>query len=113
MRRIVYTLVVVSGVTGFILWSQDPLNDTVNFIIGGTIPGTKNALGFWPMLGMIFVLLWLLARFIRNLKLQMLEHTAHQIVAEKARDEFAESYSTKDTALQKAILGQHELTTEI
>jgi hypothetical protein len=105
-----YMLIIASLVITFVLWSKNPIDDTMNFILGGTIPGTKTALGFWPMIGMITILIRLLVRFIGNLKLQMLEHTAKQIMTEKARDEFTENYSTKDPALQQAILGQSELT---
>lgn len=107
-----YTALILGLFIGFILWSNNPIDDTMNFVVGGTIPGTKSSLGFWPMIGIITGLLWLLMRFTRHLKLQMLEHTAKQITAEKARDEFAENYGTKDPALQKAILGQSELKAE-
>ena len=110
MRKF-YILLVIVSVFIFHNWSQNPIDDTMNFILGGTIPGTKTAIGFWPMLGLISFLLWLLVRFVKHLKLQMLEQTAKQITIEKARDEFSDTYGTKDPALQKAILGQTELTT--
>ncbi len=111
MRKL-YILIFLGLLVAYVSWSKNPIDDTMNFILGGTIPGTKTALGFWPMIGIITVFLGLLIRFIGHLKLQMLEHTAKQITTEKARDEFAQSYSTKDPELQKAILGQSELTTE-
>ncbi len=111
MRKL-YILIILGLLIAYVTWSKNPIDDLMNFILGGTIPGTKTALGFWPMIGMIIVQLGLLVRFVGHLKLQMLEHTAKQITSEKARDDFAESYGTKDPALQKAILGQSELTAE-
>jgi len=111
--RKLYFLIILGLLVTYVTWSKNPIDDTMNFILGGTIPGTKTALGFWPMIGMIIAMFGLLIRFVGHLKLQMLEHTAKQIKTEKALDKFTQSYDTKDPDLQKAVLGQHEFTSNI
>lgn len=39
-------------VVGFAMWSKDPLNDVVSFIMSGSIPKTNIELNFWQTLGL-------------------------------------------------------------
>jgi uncharacterized membrane protein len=98
------TALFVAAVVGFILWSHDPIDDTVNFIIGGSIPGTTYALGFWQTIGLIALLLLGLKRIVTSLRLQFLENTAKQINAEKIKQEFAEQHNvTFDPKMRSVI----------
>ena len=102
------TIIVMSFILSYILLSNNPIDDTMNFIIGGSIPGTKFAIGFWPSVGIILIIAWLIKKYIQSLKLQMLEHTAKQIKSENSLKEFSDTYGDTDQSLQKAILGQKD-----
>lgn len=110
--KYVRILLVIAPVAGFMMWSNDPADDIIHFIIGGTIPGTKQALGFWPILLCIFTLVCLYIRFARNLRLQMLEHTAKQITAEKQRSEFQDSFEGANSMYRDKMFGQQGFEAE-
>lgn len=93
MKKITWAII-CAAIVWFIIWSKNPLDETMNFIIGGTIPGTKNSIGFWPMLGVVGLILIGVRKFFQNLKFQMLEHTAKQITKEKAIEEFEQTNSS-------------------
>lgn len=95
---------VLVAIIGLAFWSNDPINDTVNFIIGGSIPGTKLALGFWPMIGVIAGILLLIRRGLRHTHLQMLENTAKQIRAEEAKTEFKNQNSSEFDPEQRSVI---------
>lgn len=86
-------MVVLAAITSFIVWSKSPLNDTVNFIIGGSIPGTKVALGFWPTLGIIAGTLLLIRLGIKSAQMQMIESATKQSKADQAKSEFKDQNS--------------------
>lgn len=87
--------IVLLGVVGYGLWLNDPLIDSFDFIIGGIVPGTNTVLGFWPFIGLLLIVLWLLWRGLERTRLQMLENTARQIKAEKAQRAFHEQHSSQ------------------
>ncbi len=66
---------------------NDPLNSLASFLIAGVVPGTNIMLGLWPTIGLAFLGGWILRRFIRNIRYHALEHTAQQIVAERAKSD--------------------------
>lgn len=99
---------IVGSILSYIKIANNPIDDAMNFIIGGSIPGTKLAIGFWPSIGLILLTVWLIKKYVSSIKLQMLEHTAKDIKAENKRKEFSENYGDSDKKLQKAILGQKD-----
>lgn len=88
-----YWAVLLIALCAFCTLSNDPLNDFVNFLIGGSIPGTHFSIGFWSTIAFAGALLFGLLKIFRGLKLQMLEHTANQIKAEQAKQDFAKNNS--------------------
>lgn len=94
MKKLVWALVVVA-IVSFIVWSKSPLDDTMNFIIGGSIPGTKTSLGFWPMMLVAGSILLLIRRGIKNAQFRMLESTAKSVKAEKIQAEFEQQNSSE------------------
>lgn len=92
MRKIVWASLIFA-VIGFTVWSSDPLDDAVNFIIGGSIPGTTLALGLWPTLLIAIGITLVIRRGIRRARLQMLDSTAKQIKSEAIKNDFAEKNS--------------------
>jgi|GEM_PF-3996939 len=103
MKRALYTGIVLA-IIGFIMWSKHPLNDTMNFIIGGSIPGTKYAIGFWSFLPVIGLTLYFVHRGIKNLRLQMLENTAKQIKAEQVKSDFESSSNASFDPSQRSVI---------
>ena len=96
MRKLLW-VVVVLAVISFVVWSKNPLDETVNFIIGGSVPGTKIVLGFWPTVGLIIAILWLIHRGIKNARLKMMEDVTKKDKAAKAKAEFKEQNSSEHT----------------
>lgn len=103
VKKIVWALVLVA-IIGLMVWSNDPIDDTMNFIIGGSIPGTKLALGFWPTIGVIGTVLLLIHRGLRHTRLQMLENTAKQIKSENAKNEFRNQNSGEFDPKQRSVI---------
>jgi hypothetical protein len=82
MRKFVWACIAIIGI-GFIIISNDPLNEAANFIIGGSIPGTQYSIGAWSSLLLVAILMWVLSRGLRRARFQMLEHTAKMITKEQ------------------------------
>lgn len=95
---------VLTATVGFMVLSNDPLNDTVNFIIAGSIPGTNLSIGFWSTLLLAAILLWCVHLGFKKAKLQMLEHTATQIKAEQAKAEFEDSNKTQFNRKNRSVI---------
>lgn len=100
----VRTILFAMAIMGFVVWSHDPIDDTANFIVGGSVPGTKIVLGFWPTIGFIGILFWILKRAITSIRLQLLEHTAKQISAEKMNQDFKEKNTAVLEPSQRAVI---------
>ncbi len=96
--------VIVVAVIGFIVWSKNPLDDTVNFIIGGSVPNSDLSIGFWSMAGIILLILLVILKAISNLKLQMLAATAKQIKSEEAKKEFEDSNNFEFDRSQRSVI---------
>ena len=92
MKKIFWGTVAIAIIM-FIAFSQHPLDTVVNFVIGGVVPGTKIALGFWPMMTFAVLLLLALHRMLKNMRLKMIETTTRQIKSEQAAKEFKEQNS--------------------
>ncbi len=95
MKKVVWALVMAS-VISFLIWSKNPLDEVANFIIGGEVPGTKLVLSFWPSIGLATITLWLVKRWVKSLRVQMLSHTAQEINSEKAQAEFKEAHDSNE-----------------
>ena len=83
MKKIIWASI-VSGVILFTVISKDPLNEAVNFLLTGTIPGTNLSIGFWSTMLVAVVALLLIYRGIKNAHHRMIvaqiekkESTAH------------------------------------
>lgn len=92
MKRAMWALVLVA-IVSFVVWSSNPLDDTMNFIIGGSIPGTKASLGFWPMMGIIGLILFIIRRGIKNALASIIEETTKNNQSERAQAEFKDQNS--------------------
>ena len=95
---------ILIAIISFIVLSKDPLNDTVNFIIAGSIPGTHVSIGFWSVIGLALSILWFIHRGVKNTRLQMLEHTATQIKTERAKDEFKQTNSVESDKKRRSVI---------
>lgn len=103
IKKITWVIVLVA-VAWFVTWSNDPINDTANFIIAGSIPGTSLSIGLWSTLLLSALLFWLVWLGIKHANLQMLEHTAQQIKKDQAETDFHESTGfTFDTTKRSVI----------
>lgn len=87
MRKVFWAVLLIA-IVSFTIWSKDPLNDVVNFIIGGIIPKTNVSIGFWGTIAIATGVLYAVRRAIKNTRLQMLENTAKQIKAEELSSDF-------------------------
>jgi hypothetical protein len=83
MRKLLMGSVLVVACGYALSRVNDPLNAFASFIIAGAVPGTNIMLGMWPTIGIGLVAFWFLLRWIKQLRLQALEHTARQITAER------------------------------
>ena len=70
-------------VVGFAMWSKDPLNDVVSFIMSGSIPKTNIELNFWQTLGLVGA------------------RKAADITAEEAKRDFKERSDPESIATKK------------
>ena len=103
MKKLLWSLVLIV-IVSFAVWSKDPIYDTVNFIIGGTIPGTKLSIGFWSMLGIAGAILLVIRSGLQSLKLQMLAHTATEIKAGEAKKEFETSHNFEFDRSKRSVI---------
>ncbi len=103
MRKVLWVSVLMA-IVGFIVWSKNPLDDTMNFIIGGSIPGTKHSIGFWSMLGVAGLILTIIHHAYKDLKLQMLAQTAKEIKAEEAKKEFQDSHNFEFDRSKRSVI---------
>ncbi len=85
-----------------------PLNSAVAFVVGGIIPGTTIMLGFWPMIIIGIILIYLLIKFVAHIKLKFLENTAKTITAERLVSEFKDVNSSGvETKNNSVIAARH------
>jgi len=91
MRGKLYFLGFIVLVVSYTQIIDSPLNSLAAFIIAGDIPGTKISLGFWATIGLAFIILSLLTKWLSHIKLDMLENKAKTITAENLAKDFKES----------------------
>lgn len=103
MKKLLWASILIA-VVSFIVWSNNPIDDTMNFIIGGTVPGTKHSIGFWSMIGFIGLILLAIRSAFRGLKLQMLAHTAREIKAEEAKKDFEASSNFEFDRSKRSVI---------
>lgn len=103
MKKLLWASIVVA-IVSFVVWSSDPLNDSVNFIIAGSIPGTDLSIGLWSTLLLAVFLLWLVHLGFKKARLQMLEHTAKQIKSEEAKAEFKEAHDGEFDRSKRSVI---------
>lgn len=100
----VRTIFFIMAIVGYVVWSHDPIDDTMNFIIGGIVPGTDIVLGFWHTVLMICLFGWAIKRTITAIRLQLLEHTAQQITKEKMKEEFSAQHAVTFDKNQRSVI---------
>lgn len=103
MKRVAWA-VVSAAIVGFIVWSKDPLNDTVNFIIAGSIPGTKLSIGLWSTLILAAILLWLVRLGFKAARLQMMEETTPQIKIKSTKVTLEEPKTIKFDHSKRSVI---------
>jgi len=111
MKKVFWVGLVVAT-AGYIASLPSPLNDTFNFIIGGTIPGTSRSLGFWPFMSLVLIAIVLLIRFLHTIRLQMLEGKAKQIKAEQLKEQSQLTAATEEVTFdlkQRSVIAAPSL----
>ena len=103
MKKFFWAMVLVAVIC-FCAWSKNPLDDAVNFIIGGSIPGTKASIGFWSTIAVAAFILIAIKSAFSSLKLQMLAHTAKEIKAEEAEKEFEDSNNFQFDRSKRSVI---------
>lgn len=103
MKKILWGSILVA-VISFMAWSKDPLNDTVNFIIAGNIPGTSISFGFWSTLFLAFGLLWIVLRSFKNQRQKMIEHHTAQNKTEQMKKEFEDSNKIEFDKTKRSVI---------
>ncbi len=87
MRKMLWIGVVLI-IVSFAMWSKDPLNDVVSFIMSGSIPRTTIELNFWQTIGIVAIFSVLFFATAKGVQFEMLDHKATDIRAEKAKQDF-------------------------
>lgn len=104
MKKKLLGIFILVAIILYVTQIHDPLNSFVSFIIAGVVPGTNIMLGLWPTLGVGMIALWLLSKIIKYVRLQMLEHTANQIKAERLKAEFKENSQHEFEGKNRAVI---------
>lgn len=86
MKKIILGVIGIA-ITTFVMLSNDPLNDTVNFIIAGSIPGTKFSIGFWSTMLLAAVFLLIIRRAVKNARHKMQVFEVKKSKVEKSAQE--------------------------
>lgn len=110
MKKVVWFLA-ITLVVGFIILSNNPVDEIMNFIIGGSIPGTKIVLGFWPSLGLIALLLWLVRRAASRMRLQMMKRTTEEIKIENAKIDFQNTNNPEQKHKNRSVIAARSIKT--
>lgn len=100
VKKIVWGLILVAAVS-YVVLSNDPLNDTVNFIIAGSIPGTKISIGFWSTMLVAGALLFIIRRAVKNAQHTMI---ASEIEKKKRTKEMKEATELEFDHSKRAII---------
>lgn len=104
MKKKLLGIVILVALVLYVTRIDDPLNSLVSFVIAGVVPGTNIMLGLWPTLGVGMAALWLVSKLVKYVRLQMLEHTANQITAEKLKAQFEENSQHEFEYKNKAVI---------
>ncbi len=103
-KRLLLGILVLAGLVGF-FFIDDPLRTLTEFIIAGVVPGLNISLGLFPSLGVTLFVFWLLRRWLRSIRLEMLAHTASQIGKEKVKSDFmARNSGEPKTARSSSVI---------
>lgn len=84
------------AIVAFTIIVDDPLLTFFNFAIGGIVPGLNISLGYLPSIGLLTVLLWLVSRWVRNIRQQMMEKQAEINKALNEQKEFKETHASEE-----------------
>lgn len=97
MRKMLWTGAVLL-IVGFAMWSKDPLNDVVSFIMSGSIPRSDIVLNFWQTVGVVGVCSALIVAAGKAVQFEMLGRKAADIKEEQAKQEFKDQSDPEPTA---------------
>lgn len=95
---------ILASIVGFIVWSNDPLNDTVNFIIAGSIPRTDISIGFWSTILLALLLLWGVFKALKSLRMTMFEQYADQSTSSAAKKAFEDANKIEFDKSQRSVI---------
>lgn len=103
MRKKITIGLVLSIVLISCLVIKDPLQMFFDFLIGGIVPGLNMSLGFLPSLGFIIVLIWMINKWIKDLRHHMIIQQTNLNKVETKRREFSDNHSN-DTIKNKSVI---------
>ena len=95
---VILTIVLISC-----LVVKDPLQILFDFLVGGIVPGLNISLGFLPSLGFIFTLIWVINKWVKELRHNMIVKQTSLNKVEAKRREFSENHSN-ETAKNKSVI---------
>lgn len=84
----------IVAIVSFISLSNDPLNDAVNFIIAGSIPGTNISFGFWSTMLLAFILFLIIRRAASNTRHKVMMHHVEKVKAKNTQSKFEELHTS-------------------
>lgn len=89
MKKVAWGII-VALIIGYLVLSSDPLNEVVNFIIAGSIPGTTVSIGFWSTMLLVGIFMIVIYRAVKNAQHKMIVSEVQKAKTSKAEDESSE-----------------------
>lgn len=86
-----------------IFFVDNSLQLAINFIVDGLVPGTDIRFGFMPTIALIIGLLFLVIKWIQEIRFEMIRQTALEINAERVAAELNTSYRQESSERRKVV----------
>ena len=109
MKRKMLFWAMVCGIIVTLLIVENPLQMFFNFVIAGIVPGLNISLGFMPSIGVILALLWLMKRWIRDIRYQMIRRTALEMNAERVKNELQNAQQKESKERRQSVIAARTL----
>lgn len=94
-------------ILGIVLMSflliKDPLQMFFDFLIGGIVPGLNISLGFVPSIAFIVLIIWVINKWVNELRHHMIVQQTNLNKVEAKRREFKDSNSNESTKNKSVI----------
>lgn len=100
---------VVCGIIVTLYVVENPLQMFFNFVIAGIVPGLNISLSFVPSICIILALLWLMKRWIRDIRYQMMRRTALEMNAEKVKNELQNAQQKESKERRQSVIAARAL----